>query len=803
MTFGGKAGDTVYVTNNQQQIGRLDLATNEVVDVVHTGVTFTDLALNENGDLYGATFDELYKIDPTTGNTTHVGSFGSHGINGLGFDGSGNLYASNYRGGFYQVDINNGSLTHVAGTAGFRSSGDVVWDEDQGSFFGSDRDGNLWSLGPNGQSNQIGNTGVGDLYGMYMDDGKLFAISSEFELYELNQTNASTTHIDRVEGFGGHLWGAASNPDDAIEELPANNAPKAVNDHASTVTGRKVGVRVLNNDSDPDGDTVRLISTTQGENGRVVRNNNGTFGDTSDDRLMYIPNEGFTGTDSFTYRIGDGRGGFDTATVDVVVEAGNSAPVAVDDHASTTAGQKVGVRVLNNDSDPDGDTVRLISTTQGANGRLVRNNNGTFGDTSDDRLMYIPNEGFIGTDHFTYRIGDGRGGFDTATVDVVVNPGDTPTPLPNPEPEPLPTPEPTVDLAIDYEATNVTETRYSSPGFNYDSDIAFPYDVMRYDVTITNESNETATGITANAIVPENIDLWEPGQTVSDTGFSWNEYFDFSPYVWKGSFDGSPEFVDSTNGSVSITDSGTGTVGQRLLNETYGLAEGSVAWELGDSLAPGESATLSFYGMRELKDGYDYNVGTQFQTTASIEAIDQRDTDLSNNVASTRSWWISPIAFDLDGDGVKTISINQGVQFDMEATGTKVTTGWLSGEDAFLATDDNGNGIIDDRSELFGGAVGEGFGELATFDSNGDAQVNALDDRFSELLVWQDANENGLTDAGELISLESAGIASISTEYTDVFSTDAQGNILGEFSTATRTDGSALEVVDAYFQVEA
>ena len=195
---------------------------------------------------------------------------------------------------------------------------------------------------------------------------------------------------------------------------------------------------------------------------------------------------------------------------------------------------------------------------------------------------------------------------------------------------------------------------------------------------------------------------------------------------------------------------------------------------------------------RDTIDRFNY---VKEHVSASIRSFDAMS--VARNLANT----ISPIAFDLNGDGVQTVSIDQGVQFDMLIAGYKVSTGWLSGEDAFLATDDNGNGIIDDRSELFGGAVGEGFAELASFDSNGDSLVNELDDGFSDLLLWQDANENGLTDSGELISLETAGITNLATDYVDVFSTDAQGNIHGEYSSA-QLDGNSIDMVDVYFQVD-
>ncbi|MDJ0743015.1 MAG: Ig-like domain-containing protein [Xenococcaceae cyanobacterium MO_167.B27] len=204
-----------------------------------------------------------------------------------------------------------------------------------------------------------------------------------------------------------------------------NEAPDAIDDSATTIEGEKVGVKVLDNDSDPDGDTVFLESFTQASNGTVVRNNNATPGDKSDDKLVYTPDAGFTGTDSFTYTISDGNGGTDTATVTVTVEGNivNNPPLAVDDYATTIEGQKVGVKVLNNDSDPDGDTVFLESFNQASNGTVVRNNNATPGDKSDDKLVYTPDAGFTGTDSFTYTISDGNGGTDTATVTVTVNDG--------------------------------------------------------------------------------------------------------------------------------------------------------------------------------------------------------------------------------------------------------------------------------------------------------------------------------------------------------------------------------------------
>ncbi|MEM9219128.1 MAG: SdrD B-like domain-containing protein, partial [Cyanobacteria bacterium P01_F01_bin.150] len=359
-----------------------------------------------------------------------------------------------------------------------------------------------------------------------------------------------------------------------------------------------------------------------------------------------------------------------------------------------------------------------------------------------------------------------------------------------------------VDLGIHKEVTNVTAgSRWSAIG--YSDDIAYPLDIMRYDITVTNHSNVTATGIVVEDIVPENFDIAEPGQTVSDTGMGWNQngrHFD-SRVWWGRAYQGSVDVIDSTNGTVSIVDPGVAHTGLTLApGQSYGLPEGSVTWELGDSLAPGESVTLSYFGKREVYSAYNWNTGTQFFTDASITHVDQHDSNPHNDSDSGRSWWISPITFDLNGDGIQTRSIDQGVKFDLLNTGEAVNTGWISGNDGFLAIDNNGDGVISDRSELFGGGVGDGFAKLASFDSNGDALVNEADAQFGALKLWQDANENGVTDQGELVSLASVGITDLSTDYTNVFKADAQGNIHGEVSTAVK-NGNSIEMTDVYFQV--
>ena len=172
----------------------------------------------------------------------------------------------------------------------------------------------------------------------------------------------------------------------------------------------------------------------------------------------------------------------------------------------------------------------------------------------------------------------------------------------------------------------------------------------------------------------------------------------------------------------------------------------------------------------------------------------------------TRDAGITPIVIDLDGNGIHTLSraADSSAGFDLFGNGSAVKSGWISGSDGFLAIDRNGNGKIDSIHELFGGnAKGAGFANLASFDSNGDGLVNSLDAQFGQLMVWRDANSNHATDAGELISLAQAGVASLTVAYTELPFIDAQNNLHLERSTATLAGGAEVAMTDVYFNVSA
>ena len=181
-----------------------------------------------------------------------------------------------------------------------------------------------------------------------------------------------------------------------------NMTPSAVDDTRTTPENTPVTVSVLDNDSDPDGDTLTITGTTNPANGSAS---------VVDDEIVYTPDTDYSGNDSFEYTISDGQGHSETATVEIIITDVNMTPSAVDDTRTTPENTPVTVSVLDNDSDPDGDTLTITGTTNPANGSVS---------IVDDEIVYTPNTDYSGNDRFEYTISDGQGHSETATVNIVI-----------------------------------------------------------------------------------------------------------------------------------------------------------------------------------------------------------------------------------------------------------------------------------------------------------------------------------------------------------------------------------------------
>lgn len=161
----------------------------------------------------------------------------------------------------------------------------------------------------------------------------------------------------------------------------------------------------------------------------------------------------------------------------------------------------------------------------------------------------------------------------------------------------------------------------------------------------------------------------------------------------------------------------------------------------------------------------------------------------------------NPLTIDIDGDGVEINSWEDSKAFfDTKGDGFARSTAWLSKDDAFLAVDWNNDNKISDVNELFGYEEADGFLDLNFYDNNSDKEINSGDSIFNLLRIWQDLNENGYTEQGELKTLEQLNITEISLQTkSEEFSIN--NNPVNASSSIVKGDGSELRLYDSNFEV--
>jgi len=165
-----------------------------------------------------------------------------------------------------------------------------------------------------------------------------------------------------------------------------------------------------------------------------------------------------------------------------------------------------------------------------------------------------------------------------------------------------------------------------------------------------------------------------------------------------------------------------------------------------------------------------------------------------------------PLTLDLDGDGIEAIASNghKGALFDHDKDGIRTATGWISKDDGLLIYDRNGDGVVNDGSELFGDntllkngeRAANGYQALAELDDNGDGKVDTADSAFAHLRVWRDLNQDGISQEGELLTLEEAKVKALNLANQNRDRDLGNGNTLAEEGTYTDSDGNEKQMGD-------
>lgn len=207
-------------------------------------------------------------------------------------------------------------------------------------------------------------------------------------------------------------------------------------------------------------------------------------------------------------------------------------------------------------------------------------------------------------------------------------------------------------------------------------------------------------------------------------------------------------------------------------------------------------------------ESYQESETTRFSATGTVQTADGRQIDFSLNLTLSRSFSLEidtvlapeaprkakdPLMIGFAGPAAELSEVR--FSFDLDADGTAENINRPGAGSGFLALDRNGDGQINNGSELFGTRSGDGFADLARLDGDGNGWIDENDAAFGQLSVWQPGSSlQSLAEAG-------VGALSLSRVATPFSLRDAANNALGEVRASgfyLREDGQAgsLQQVD-------
>jgi len=301
--------------------------------------------------------------------------------------------------------------------------------------------------------------------------------------------------------------------------------------------------------------------------------------------------------------------------------------------------------------------------------------------------------------------------------------------------------------------------------------------------------------VTTRAVVVDSGDIWKPADGANPLSIAYgdadgviiiegNDYnFGSENYQIYGA-----QLMTSTNGITLAA--GTNAIN---LNRATGASGASTNNDTFDSATNFNASTNDTDVIKIIDIGFIQRT----QNTQLLKLnIDVTVTDADGDTVGQTlrvNGGVPPVVLDLDGDGAEFVALAAGVTFDYAGDGSPESTAWVGSDDGILAIDRNGDGIVNDGSEIvFGGnGLTDLQGLAADYDSNKDDVLDASDTDFAKFGVWQDANSNGVTDLGEFRSLSDAGIVSIGLGSDNVpyWAANGEVSVAGQ-STYTKADAA-------------
>lgn len=287
--------------------------------------------------------------------------------------------------------------------------------------------------------------------------------------------------------------------------------------------------------------------------------------------------------------------------------------------------------------------------------------------------------------------------------------------------------------------------------------------------------------------------------------------------VWSGS---DAELYDLYNqGLATGSEINSLNLDYQLLNQNSNSAANTVVEGMGlempliNGIAPGQnvnlleeygtSANMAAVQQSGVQVGIEHNEGNE--NNEGDEHNEGNEFNFSGGFSFGK-----PIVIDLDGDGVEIDTLDQSTAlFDFDEDGFREKTAWVSKDDGLLMVDLGNDGQLTETKEIAFANFTDDTNDTdlealrEVFDTNGDDVLNALDDDWELFKIWQDSNQNGVTDDGELMTLDEVGITEIS-----LITREGTGEVYSDGTTnhglidITMEDGSVVDGGDIGFASE-
>lgn len=594
-----------------------------------------------------------------------------------------------------------------------------------------------------------------------------------------------------------------------------NDAPTANSSSLTLSAGIEDTVKsisfadLVKNFTDVDGDDLTVKSVTAAYGGSVTIANG---------QVLFTPVKDFNGTGSFSYTVADAFGATASSSATVAFSNVNDAPVAaykrIDGRAYEDADLRIGFNELTSGAyDADGDAVSIKSVRALSNGSV-------WIDWNAKQVVFRGNANFNGLASFEYTLADPSGATSVAQkVDVNVKAVND---------------NPTVRSVTGYSVWEDGHWANNSQDPNARSWIRLnnfmgsmgANDVDRDSMSfgefwggnhvweVRRDGNDALVRLEQNYAgaasfsyrVRDNQGGWADGQ-VSLNVMAQND----RPWLvglpgWPGGASLGGNFNTRIYGSdVDSPASYLGAgIGSYPIHGDLSMNQSTYMYWRGKSLATATlPATWDLSYANRYGDEFSGRVGFNIDVWDHQGGWARQYVETYHQ-GTRASRGGKPVAIDLNGDGIKYSNLDDSkVLFDINGDGVKDLLSWTAADDGMIAFDKNGDGLIQDLDELsflsyLTGAMTDLEG-LNGFDTDKDGKLTANDDLWSKFGVWQDKNQDGVTDAGEFKGLEAWGIKSIDLTSDQMMDQVGDVYILGK-STFERTDGTKGEIADAAFR---